>query len=426
MTSRRALAIVAAAAALALPAVGYGGDTAASAPANCDVRSDHGLHGGDASRDEAPHERWVANDRAQRAVARISDEVDEHFPAAAKARPGETVDDGLVGIALDHHNEQVVVVVDTARVREDALQSELRAELRDAYGGQQPAFTVRVGPACVPADELAHAANVLRQRAWHPRADEVEFSYYLDPRTSTFSATFDELDRDVGDALAKELGASVVVRYGGPSRLDRLNDADPHWGGAGIGPAPSANDCTSGFSVSISTGGRGSVTAGHCYNNGQNLWSGTQYYGLTAGESGYPTWDMIRINPNGETFTNGIWVDPCCPSGRTVTGRGDPSVGTLLCVSGMVTRAKCGLEVTSTSAEFCDAAGCTPGLIRAEKPGDVVSQPGDSGGPMYTRPTTSTATIRGMIVAHTSPSNVYAEKVSSVESHLGVTVLTQQ
>lgn len=107
-----------------------------------------------------------------------------------------------------------------------------------------------------------------------------------------------------------------------------------------------------------------------------------------------------------------------------MTGKGNPAVGNSVCLSGMVTRAVCGIIVRRLDAQLCDASGCTTSLIYSTKPGAVIRGPGDSGGPMYTRPTTSTATIRGMHIGGARTDESYAEKISFIESHLGVTVAT--
>jgi hypothetical protein len=52
---------------------------------------------------------------------------------------------------------------------------------------------------------------------------------------------------------------------------------------------------------------------------------------------------MIRIHPDGETFATKIHTDPCCPVVRTVVSTVSPDIGDHVCVSGMTTRALCGL-----------------------------------------------------------------------------------
>jgi hypothetical protein len=134
---------------------------------------------------------------------------------------------------------------------------------------------------------------------------------------------------------------------------------------------------------------------------------------------------MGRIHPSGESFDNRIHVDPCCPVVRTVVSSGNPGVADPICVSGMVTRALCGLEVTTLNATLCDASGCTPNLIRATRGGDVVARGGDSGGPMYNRIGDTQAAARGMIVGGPlSGTAVLGHRIGTVTSHLNVNVST--
>lgn len=87
----------------------------------------------------------------------------------------------------------------------------------------------------------------------------------------------------------------------------------------------------------------------------------------------------------------------------------------------------CGWTVRSIAAEYCDADGCSTHLIRANKANGEHLQGGDSGGPMYTRPGTKTATVRGIIIAATTSGSgnrvVWGERYLSIAGHLGVHAL---
>jgi hypothetical protein len=108
-----------------------------------------------------------------------------------------------------------------------------------------------------------------------------------------------------------------------------------------------------------------------------------------------------------------------------VIGKRPTEIGNLICVSGRVTRAKCGLTVKDASGERCYNGGCVTNLIVAWKYGEKVVRGGDSGGPMYTRPNSTDAMIRGMILAQKDNGIfVYGHKVSTIEAKLNVTVYT--
>lgn len=366
-----------------------------------------------------PHEQWIANDQAQQAVDRIDQALTAKFGLAAADRQ---LREGLIGVALDHASQRYTVVVDPALPAKDELQDRLTAAARGGANQELP-FAVAVVAGCRPASTLTAALATIRDRSWHTDANKASYGFYVDASTSTVTITFGPDGRDAGQALAATLGDAVTIRYAEPTRLGRLNDGQPHWGGAGVGSPSNNNHCTSGFTVVVPSGNWGSVSAGHCFNNNQNIWSGSQYYGGGKGKSNYPQFDMIRIAPFGQSFTNRLHVDPCCPSVRTVIDNHNPSYGSYVCASGMVTRAKCGLYVASTNSTFCGSDGCTPNLFIARRIGDVVAQRGDSGAPVYIRSGSTGAIIRGMVVAQSHPQNIYAHKVGSVMNHLSVSVV---
>lgn len=390
---------------------------------DCVVRDDDSLHSGaqPTKAGHYPHEEWIANPAAQRVLESVNGAINQQFGQSDQANVTRALDSGLVGLALDHFAQEIVVLVDPSLVDESDLEGRLRGIVQRAYNNNAP-FALRVGKACNSASELHSARDVLGNQSWHARANEAPYSFYLDPNTSTYHVTFSASDADIAAALEERLGDAVEIEWGVPQRDGRLDDGEPHYGGAGIRAGnESQNSCTSGFTVVLSNGNKGSVTAGHCYNNGQNIYSGPQFYGETQGESGFPTYDMIRIHPNGETFTNKIHVDPCCPDVRTVTEHSNPALGAFICISGMVTRAKCGLEVKDTNATLC-SGGCTPNLFYSKKPGDTIRAPGDSGAPLYIRPTTTTAGIKGIHIGGGSPDESYAHKISTIKSHLNISV----
>jgi hypothetical protein len=397
-------------------------------PPPCTIRDDLDLHAGSEPTAEGhfPHEEWAANPSAQGVFQAFGSELAGRFGVDNEHDRVATLRRGLIGAALDHHAQQFVVVIDPGFADRGRLQEALeRAATR---GGKSKSF-VRVMVGCNSAERLRDAESVIAARAWHPRAAEAPFGYGLDAHTSTYVATFNPEDSDVADALKARLGDLVTIEYGDLSRRGRMNDGEPHYGGAAIHPGNlSGNNCTSGFTVRLSNGNKGSVTANHCFRdsgdvNGRNVYSGSEYYGQTDGGSGFPEFDMVRIHPFGETYDNKIHVDPCCPDVRTVTGRGNPSVGEFLCVSGMVTKAVCGIEVTNINFNYC-SGGCTPNTFVGKKPGELVGQGGDSGAPSYVRPTTTTAHIRGMEIGGTAFDNFVGHKVISIENHLNVSVST--
>lgn len=423
VTAVPVVAVLAAVSVLGAPAAS-GGTTApaAAVPApDCVVPDDAALR---ASSPETPegwrsYETWAAGPQGRAAVTAVATVLAATFGEDTKYDATVTLRHGLVGTTLDHVNRQIVVVVDPASVDTEML----ARTLRDAVAAAGSPTSVRVSGACRSASALVSAADVIQARAWSPDAATATFGFALEPRDSAFHVTFAPGSGNAAATLASRLGDAVVVAFGNASRRDRMNDGNPHYGGAAIG-GYNIRFCSAGFVMNISGVGRGGSTAGHCFSNGAIVYSGTHLWGTAGGKYDYPRYDMMRISSSSQTYANKIHVDPCCPSVRTVTGKANPVVGEYLCVSGYVTLAKCGLRVTTNSAQLCDADGCTTGLMRAVKPGEVVGQGGDSGAPVYIRPTTTTATIKAMEVGGTTPDEVLAELVGSVESHLSATVAT--
>lgn len=104
----------------------------------------------------------------------------------------------------------------------------------------------------------------------------------------------------------------------------------------------------------------------------------------------------------GSSYGAKIWTDGPGDSVdiRTVKGGGDPAIGTVVCQSGSYSTSLCGITVQSLSASYCDTDGCTTYVIRATRGGSVAIIGGDSGGPVYTRPSSTGATIRGITFAY--------------------------
>lgn len=360
------------------------------------------------------YQDWAASPEAQASIEQINKEIEATFDAAADA---DALSRGLIGLTLDHHAQEVVVVVDPTLVNDAALE-------RDVEQAAEPSVEVRVSAGCNSAVELLATRHLIDSQAWSQDASKASYGWYLDPKTSTFAVTFAHEDQAAAEALAAGAKGTVTVAVGDVVRRSggRLNDDEPHWGGAAIG-FPGDRVCTSGFTVILNGGGRGSVTAGHCpLPQGTDIFSGSQFYGNAHDRDDYPTHDLRRIGPGGQSFSKRIHVDPCCPNAREVVADHNPSVGDFVCVSGFVTRAVCGLEVLNTSYTFC-GGGCTPNLFKARKLGEVVGNLGDSGAPVYQRFGSDDAQIMGLEIGGTSPNNVVAHKISTVKNHLNVETL---
>jgi hypothetical protein len=390
---------------------------ASAAPSSCLVP------GAAKNASNALSSEWLETDSAQQGARLLEAELAKQFGVSGKLDRTAALERGLIGTAIDHSTQSLVVVVDKAKVDLTAAGRKMAAAA--------PGVTNRLQAGCASTAKLVAAEKVLYNRSWHPDAAKAAFSYHLDPADSTYHVTLDPSDGALADALKRQLGELVTVESGVVKRLDRLNDSERHWGGAGIGTDPDDPICTAAFSVVQSNGARASVTAAHCFIglHPYSAFSGDYFYGQIGPHLNYPLYDMLLLT--GSTYTNGLWVDPCCPSLRYVTSSWDVGVGNVICTSGMTMRALCGHTVRNTNATACQPAGCTPGVIMFNrKPGYCCSvKPGDSGGPLYTRSGSENAAVHGMIIAGNCGAfggceTGYAEKLVSIRGYLSVSVLT--
>ncbi|TDO68391.1 hypothetical protein EV651_102311 [Kribbella sp. VKM Ac-2571] len=328
---------------------------------------------------------------------------------------------GVVGSAMTGYK----VVVDSAKLDAKKYES---AMARNLPAAGKP--LVKVEPSCRSAQSIADAWNAVGDRSWSSDASRTTYAADLDPVTENVVVEYDQATTSTASLAGLRDLPGVQLVAGSLARTSRLSDTPKggHWGGARIMSA--LKNCSAGFSVvRRSNGQRGSVTAGHCGGPGTVWKSGTNYYGTTTVRTNYPDYDQSLVT--GSAYGAKIWTDGPgdTVNTRTVTDGGDPGVGTVICQSGSFSTSLCSLTVRSTSAKYCDADGCTTYVIRATRGGLVAIVGGDSGGPVYSRRGTNSATIRGIAFAGAGCAasrctTLYAERYNSIAGHLGVTALT--
>jgi hypothetical protein len=380
------------------------------------------------------YEAWLATDGAQAAVEAIGARLDTTF--------GEVDDDttiagrlaaGLIGTAIDETTHQAVVVVDFAVADEQSLDTALQDDVANALQGQT-GFGVRVAASCFSSSALTSALSALNAETWHPDAAQAAYGFYLSAHGSVFHVNFQRHSSVVALALESALGGLVSIDYQSFS-LDygRQSDASPHWGGAGVAwqHGDYVDFCTAGFSVTFDDGRRGSVTAGHCFPRGALLKSKDLFYeyGIVTDPYLYAHFDMARLTKSGQSYANVIYTDPILPSYgyRYVTGKRPTKVGNLVCNSGWVTLAKCGMKVITISYVWRrpppGLGGDTYPVILAERAGRVNSKRGDSGMPVFTRPNATDAFIRGLHFGSLDKGRIVGfQSVYILERQLHVTV----
>lgn len=360
-----------------------------------------------------PHQLWAANPRAQENIAALDAFLLDRF-----GNYGDWVSNGLVGVDLNHSRQVIDVVVDSTIVDVDSLRREIQGLPIDSV-------KIEVSRSCSRTEELSDVLDGLEKLGSSRKFDE-SFAFYVDADTSTVLVIVESKTSELAKYLRGQYGDLITfAAEGGVMRAGRQDDGEPHRGGAAIRqPGQGINTCSSGFAVRIlSTDALGSVTAGHCFGNSQLVYSGPEFYGEAFGKTNYPTFDMMRIHPAGQTFSKNIYTTPGPPNVRTVVASGNSALGAFVCGSGMVTFAICGLEVMNMDATFCPPDGCTPNLMTTRRDNDVIVRDGDSGGPVYNRFGSSDAAIRGMIIGRSgSGQTMFSHKTLTIENHLDVRV----
>lgn len=324
---------------------------------------------------------WLANDAAQAANKRLHAVV-----SAAGPR--------VLGMVADDTNQHVVVILDPAY----DLDQQLLADLGNAVGND---LALLVQPGCRRKSEVEGVEEAVLRRDWHPDARTTPFGIGYDPSYGAYVITMPPEARLQAQALRERFGDAIVIEEGTPTLYSRLNDGNPHYGGARIGFGTDAKQqiCTAGFTLVRPDGKHFMATAGHCFTEGTFVYSGAEYFGFTSNEAyNYPASDVILIESGTETYDRRIHVDPCCPVVRAIVGRADLVLNEYTCTSGAWTRAVCGARVIETGRTWCYLTGCRENLTIATRPGVTIAQPGDSGGPTYQRSGSNSAIITGMIV----------------------------
>lgn len=258
------------------------------------------------------------------------------------------------------------------------------------------------------------------------RGTQHTFGSYVDATTDKIVVETDAPSDVVASVLGEERRSRrVVVRRDRiRDEWSRKSDIPNYWGGAGVTAAVGTPWCSTGFTVQNAWGTRSQVTAGHCFNNGTNVYTenGGRWMGSVSsnGLLDANKHDMELIGGSGYwgyIFTGGVDSS----TGIRIVGSGDPVVGyTDYCHSGRTTGEHCGHRVISNFAQVCTQSGCKY-PVTAWTGGNLI-QGGDSGSPFYVKNSTG-AWARGINIA-SGGSTAYAEKWSRIQARYGVSITT--
>ncbi|MER5866212.1 hypothetical protein [Kitasatospora sp. NPDC002040] len=175
----------------------------------------------------------------------------------------------------------------------------------------------------------------------------------------------------------------VRVAQGAPSRpLSRWNDSSPFYAGAALGPASGAESyCTSGIpAVSTWDGRQWLVTAGHCYNVNDYVYTaGGTYIGQVKYD--LPAIDSVFIEAPTLRYT---W-DGTDAAGYTryLNGVRNVAVNDFTCQLGYNSKVVCNIRTVYAGNASWNVNGTTVnGSYGVPNGGGIVGRGGDSGGPV--------------------------------------------
>lgn len=252
------------------------------------------------------------------------------------------------------------------------------------------------------------------------------YAYMFDPRTGRVEIYANGPLSDF-DFIAKQYAGSITLHSAHLHRLSRGIDAAPHKGGAYMENHTHAYpECSTGFAVKDAAGTKFMVTAGHCGQNGDSMWTGSPVisFGTIFNKAPFPYYDMTLIH-NG-LYTGQIYTGGTTGTVTAVKDAHNPSVGsTSYCTSGWATNETCGHHVISLTAKYCNDAGtqCTQSVIALQD--GSLPDGGDSGGPVYNFVTSAGVTIRGVLFAkEDSSGTIFAERWTVVQSYYSVSIVT--
>ena len=231
------------------------------------------------------------------------------------------------GIAADHGEK-------TLRI---SLWPEDRAgfqPLSEIVNAIDPPFAVDLREACISNSESHAAQGALRERLKSLGIDP-SFAVSTEPSTGLVEVTVPDAAEQPITALAAEFNSSAIFVSGSITRVGRYDDAHAHYGAASISNGSAV--CTSNSAVVGFLGIVAMPTAGHCTISPASAWtSGPYAYGNRIWTSpDYPLHDVgILTAIAGQTFTNTVHVEPCCPLTRIVNGVRNGGIYESVCISG--------------------------------------------------------------------------------------------
>lgn len=359
-------------------------------------------------------------------------DADAQFAAATDA-----VDDlgaDFLGGYVDLEDRAYVYVTDPAA---DVDPDEVAERLAEAT----ERFAFRVEPGCHPREDLEAIHDRITGSGFLDGWEHAGVEVGIDPATGTVAVTIggtdpdglaDDLEERHGDQVTVTVDDGAVAQAAG----SRLNDRQPHYGGARVRQVNRPN-CSAGFAVDLPGGPRIMTTAAHCVTGaGVTMVNGQgSRFGAIRHRS-YPSGDVASIHEplnQDRVYHRFVWTGH--ESNRIISSkRSQPFASMAVCLSGATTvNLNCGRTVARNVTGCWPDGNCTPGLYRVERDdGGIIVRGGDSGGPAIGRTAPGEANARGQVVGGQSclqnprrcPTALLAP-IQLLEDQLQVRVATQ-
>jgi hypothetical protein len=251
-----------------------------------------------------------------------------------------------------------------------------------------------------------------------------DFTFHFDPELG--KVVIVSPDQSAFRDVLRKHGDVIVFTEATITLHSREADNSPFSGGAHAKLAGAQEGCSTGFTVVRSNGSRRLVTAGHCFNESDRVFSpgNGNEIGTIAGRS-FPDPDLATIVFKQYAAT--IYVGGAVGAKAWVVGAANPVVGVKeYCRSGRKTHEKCGLEVLGLNGTKCTQGNCTFNLIRYRPTAlGGWAQPGDSGAPFYIKNNVGNILIRGLHIAgNEAGTEDLAHRWTHVRDRYNVTIAT--
>jgi hypothetical protein len=376
------------------------------------------------------------------------------------------------GLVVDH--DQGTVRVFVPATQRSAAGSAIQ-QLTKTYAGKTGTrLHIDVRPAKYSSADLdATMARIDTAEPFASATRAARTAWYVDPATNrvtvglttvtpeatrlaraAFGDRVELVQQDRHNAAHKEFSVPAstvhVVRTKAaltpPAGYGRLYDGTPYYSGDRIiytqtvGNTTHITECTTAFVVS-SGGAQQVASAGHCGPTGRVWYQGyfdetssTIYESGTMGTAGHVEFGNNRMDAQVLTGGN-YWPSVYGGSNNSdlaygVAGAGSISVGMEVCADGTTTGESCGAKISAINAcislndEGTTYTVCNQGLADATNSAPL-SQPGDSGGPVWNLSSNpNNVTARGIISGGSSNGlHMNFTQITSFDSTFSATVL---